>query len=133
MTGAALAPWSEATFQEMQSKRPQQIQRPLHRMRTQPSASGSENLDGKFEESSPGRGGCTYEHLRALLDDVDTFKLLFEAVSSLGQATVPPEIAAALTGARLTALSKPDGGVRGTATGCSLRRLVARTLAKQFA
>ena len=35
-------------------------------------------------------------------------------------------------GARLTALTKPDGGVRGIATGCSLRRLVARTLAKQF-
>ena len=27
---------------------------------------------------------------------------------------------------------KPDGGVRGIATGGSLRRLVARTLAKQF-
>ena len=35
-------------------------------------------------------------------------------------------------GARLTALTKTDGGVRGIATGCSLRRLVARTLAKQF-
>ena len=34
--------------------------------------------------------------------------------------------------ARLTALNKLDGGVRGIATGCSLRRLVARTLAKQF-
>ena len=31
-----------------------------------------------------------------------------------------------------TTLNKPDGGVRGIATGCSLRRLVARTLAKQF-
>ena len=35
--------------------------------------------------------------------------------------------------ARLTALKKADGGVRGIATGCTLRRLVARTLAKQFA
>ena len=34
--------------------------------------------------------------------------------------------------ARLTALSKPDGGVRGIATGCSLRRLVARTFAEEF-
>ena len=33
---------------------------------------------------------------------------------------------------RLTALNKLDGGVRGIGTGCSLRRLVARTLAKQF-
>ena len=35
-------------------------------------------------------------------------------------------------GARLTALLKPSGGVRGIATGCTVRRLVARTLAKQF-
>ena len=35
-------------------------------------------------------------------------------------------------GARLTALSKPLGGVRGIATGSTIRRLVARTVAKQF-
>ena len=107
------------------------------RMRTQPVQVDRKNfmrsLKSAPKGSSPGPGGCTYEHLRALLEDVDTFKLLFEAVSSLAQATVPPEIAAALTGARLTALSKPDGGVRGIATGCLLRRLVARTLSKQFA
>ena len=34
--------------------------------------------------------------------------------------------------ARLTALAKPDGGVRRIATGSSVRRLVERTLAKQF-
>ena len=61
-------------------------------------------------------------------DDVDTLDLLFEAV-----AAVPEEIMAALMGARLTALAKPDGSVRGIATGSSLQRLVARTLAKQFA
>ena len=35
--------------------------------------------------------------------------------------------------ARLTALRKPDGGVRGIATGDAFRRLVSRTLAKQWA
>ena len=34
--------------------------------------------------------------------------------------------------AKLTALAKPDGGVRGIATNSSVRRLVGRTLAKQF-
>ena len=34
-------------------------------------------------------------------------------------------------GARLTALLKPNGG-RGIVTNCTVRRLVARTLAKQF-
>ena len=32
----------------------------------------------------------------------------------------------------MTALSKPDGGVRGIVVGDILRRLVARTMAKQF-
>ena len=41
-------------------------------------------------------------------------------------------IASALMSTRLTALSKKDGKVRGIATGCSLRRLIARGLAKQF-
>ena len=83
--------------------------------------------------SSPGPGGCTYEHLKVLMDDQDTLELLFEAATSLAQAKVPASVAVALTTARLTALSKRDGGVRGIATGCSFRRLVARTLAKQFA
>ena len=83
--------------------------------------------------SSPGPGGCTYEHLKVLMDDADTFNLLHEAVTSLAQARVPASISKALTMARLTAVTKKDGGVRGIATGCSLRRLTARTLAKQFA
>ena len=62
----------------------------------------------------------------------DTTELLFGACSSLAQAKVPEEVASVLMGARLTALTKPDGGVTGIANGCSLRRLVARTLAKQF-
>ena len=45
---------------------------------------------------------------------------------------LPREISVALTSARLTALAKLDGGVRGIATGCTLRRLMARTLAKHF-
>ena len=74
-----------------------------------------------------------YEHLKVWVDDQDTLELLFEAATSLAQAVVPASVAAALTTARLTALSKRDGGIRGIATGCSFRRLVARTLAKQFA
>ena len=42
-------------------------------------------------------------------------------------------MSAVLMCGRLAALSKPDGGVRGIATGTTLRRLVGRTLAKQFA
>ena len=52
--------------------------------------------------------------------------------STLAQGKIPANIKSALIGARLTALSKPLGGVRGIATGSTIRRLVARTLAKQF-
>ena len=54
--------------------------------------------------SSSGPGGCTYEHLRVILDEVATVELF--------QPKVPHEIAETLTCARLTVLSKPDGGVR---------------------
>ena len=41
-----------------------------------------------------------------------------------------PTSTSCLMGARLTALTKPNGGVRWIATGCTVRGLVARTLAK---
>ena len=67
------------------------------------------------------------------MDDQDTMDLLFEAATGLAQANLPSSVSAVLTTVRLTALSKWDGGVRGVATGCTFHRLVARTLAKQFA
>ena len=82
--------------------------------------------------ASPGPGGCTYEHLKVLLDDTDTMELLFVIVTRLARGKVSAEISEALMGARLTVLAKPDGGIRGIATGSSLRRLVARILARQF-
>ena len=45
---------------------------------------------------------------------------------------VPPSIFKAFMMINMTALQKRDGGVRGIATGTSFRRLVARTLARQF-
>ena len=62
----------------------------------------------------------------------ETLQLLFGACCSLAHAKVPTEVASVLMGARLTALSNPDGGVRCIASGCSLRRLVASALAKRF-
>ena len=44
-------------------------------------------------------------------------KVLLEAVTSLAQARVPLTISSALMRARFTALKKPDGEVRGIATG----------------
>ena len=142
LTGAALVPGNDDTFDELQRKRPQEIQRelPEHVRGFVPDSPLALDRDAFMKSlkssphgSSPGPGGCTYEHLKVLLDETDIFELLFDAVTSLAQARVPASISKVLTSARLTAVTKKDGGVRGIATGCSLRRLSARTLAKQFA
>ena len=48
------------------------------------------------------------------------------SATQLARARVPAEGAAAVAMARLTALHKPDGGIRGIATGDAFRRFVAR-------
>ena len=82
--------------------------------------------------SSPGPGGMTYEHMKVLLDASDVYDLLGNAVEDFARADIPEEIAQAFTSARMTALRKADGGARGIATGTSLRRLAARSLARQY-
>ena len=62
-----------------------------------------------------------------------TLDMLAQAATQLANADVPESVLRALALSRLTALSKPAGGVRGIATGDTLRRLVSRTLARQFA
>ena len=76
--------------------------------------------------SSPGPGGCTCEHLKVFLDETDAAELMFAACSRSAQAKVPNQVATALMGARLVAVAKPDGGVRGITTGGTFRRLVAQ-------
>ena len=103
----------------MQSRRPQEVQRPIPREVLEFEPATPLVLDRKMflrslksapRGASPGHGGCTYEHLRILLDDLDTFELLFEAATSFARASLPPDIAPALMSARLTALTKVDGG-----------------------
>ena len=121
LTGATLAPGTEETFHRMQTRAlPQEVHdfqpdTPL----TVDRKVFLQCLKSAPRGASPGPGGCTYEHLKLLLDN-DTVELLLEAVTR------------ALMSARLTALTKPDGGIRGIATGCALRRLVARILARQY-
>ena len=141
LTGAALAPGNEDTFRALQGMRPQQVVRPLTQdvLEFEPEvpveldrATFLTSLKSAPRGSSLGPGGCTCEHLKVLLDECDTMELLLVACSSVAQARILAEVSPALMSARLTALAKPDGGVRGIATGSSVRRLVGRTLAKQF-
>ena len=73
------------------------------------------------------------EHLRILLDCERASHALYEAAVGLARADVPREILDTLRLGRLTALKKPNGGVRGIVAGDILRRLVARTMAQQYA
>ena len=67
------------------------------------------------------------------LDDRDTL-LLTKVAKDFARATVLVDVfwAFMFMTATMTALKKRDGGVRGIATGTVFRRLVAKTLARQF-
>ena len=83
--------------------------------------------------SAPGLSGATAEHYKVLLDDEEGLSLSTATIELLAQGRVPEAIMESLSTARLTALSKPNGGVRGIATGEVLRRLTSRVLARQYA
>ena len=73
----------------------------------------------------------TSDHLFPLTSSEGDVELLFPSGVSLGEREVPNTILQAFRLGKLTALGKPDGGVRGIVVGDIIRRLVARTIAKQ--
>ena len=75
--------------------------------------------------------GWTVKGATTVLEIEVVSDLLTQVASLLAAGQVPGEILEAIRLGRLTALSKPDGGVRGIVVGDILRRLVARTIAKQ--
>ena len=77
-----------------------------------------------------GPSGMTSDHLFPVLES-EVVDLLTQVASLLAVGQVPGEILEAIWLERLTAWSKPDGRVRGMVVGDILRRLVARTIAKQ--
>ncbi|CAE6929743.1 unnamed protein product, partial [Symbiodinium natans] len=107
-----------ATLQQLTdpSRRPAEPYRPLAR-----------------RGAAPGPSGYTAEILRLVLDEDDASQLLCDVASLLAQAHVPEPAVEGLALGRLVALSKPGGGTRGLVVGDFLRRLVARTIAQQFA
>ena len=77
-----------------------------------------------------GPTGMRTEHLRPL-NDADC-NMFHEVAESFAQASIPEEILAALRVEQMTALQKPNGGVRGIVVGDVIRRLVAKTMTKHF-
>lgn len=138
LTSAALAPGNQSTLDQLR-------QRPVDPTGELPNDVLSYEPDTPLEidfslfisvlkassrGSSAGPGGMTNEHMKIVLDDEDTSALMHQAVLYLARAQVPATIAAALMSARMTALVKPNGKVRGIATGTAFRRLVASCLAR---
>ena len=71
----------------------------------------------------------TCEHLRWPSDS----ELLCNLAQELAEASTPASVVDVLRRGRITALQKPDGGVRGITVGEVFRRLVSLTIAQQLA
>ena len=91
------------------------------------------NLRSSRRGAAGGPSGMTTEHLRPPLHEGRSLELFSEVCSRLVQAKVPQTVVDMVRSGRLTALTKPDGGVRGIVAGDVIRRLVARTMAQQMA
>ena len=74
----------------------------------------------------------TAEHLKPLLADTTCTRLFGEVAGQFARGAMPEEVLQGVKVGRMTALTKPDGGVRGIVVGDVFRRLVARTIAQQF-
>ena len=74
----------------------------------------------------------TMEHLRPLLESPRDTNFLYGACQLLAVANIPQEVKNGLKLGRMTALAKPDGGVRGIVAGDVIRRLTARTMAQRL-
>ena len=74
----------------------------------------------------------TSDHLFPVLESEAASQLLTQVASLFAVGQVPDVILEAIRIGRLTALQKPDGGVRGIVVGDIIRRLLARPMAKQI-
>ena len=69
----------------------------------------------------------TTEHLRPLLGNPRDMHAFFLVCEQLARAEVPAEVVRWIKLGRMTALRKPEGGVRGIVAGDVIRRLISRT------
>ncbi|CAE7568781.1 unnamed protein product [Symbiodinium natans] len=144
LTAAALAPGDEATLRALTdpSRRPPQPLRPVpqHVMNHHPAEEVAlskqqvaDALRTSKRGSAAGLSGATVEFYKLLLDDEGALEAFTFVVNVAARAQAPPVALDALALSRLTALRKPQGGVRGIATGDVFRRLVSRALARAYA
>ena len=78
--------------------------------------------------AAPGPSGMTADHVKPLLENSSDAESLCQVARLLARGHIPHEVLAVIRMGRLTALQKPTGIVAGDI----LRRLVARTVARQI-
>ena len=81
--------------------------------------------------AAAGPSGMTADHLFPHLENERDSGLFVQVATSLARGNIPEVIIETIRLGQVTALRKPDGGVRGIVVGDIVRRLVARTMAKQ--
>ena len=81
---------------------------------------------------SAGLGGTRNEYLKLCLEDEWALNRLTDVGEYLARGEVPQAVVEALALSQMTALRKGNGRVRGICAGDTLRRLVAKTLARQY-
>ena len=75
--------------------------------------------------AAAGPSGITADHLFSILESEADSELLVQVASKLAVGDVPDEVINGIGVGRLTALAKPDGGVRGIVVGDIFSRKVA--------
>ena len=91
-----------------------------------------QNLRKARRGAAGGPSGMRTEHLRPLLDNIEDSNKFYEIAQAFAQAQIPNEILSAIRVGQLTALEKPNGGVRGIVVGDVVRRLIAKTMSDQM-
>ena len=74
----------------------------------------------------------TVEHLLGLVDSDHDMEVFSSFARRVSQGCVPRGVLEGFRLGRVTALQKPDGGIRGIVVGDIIRVLIARTIAQQI-
>ena len=142
LKSTGLAPGTRATLDELRSQRPQALRDPLPPEVSEYQPQEVVRLDADIFTAvlretrkglSAGLGGTRNEYLRLCLEDDAALKLLLTTAEFVAQGNLPPVVQDAMRLSQLTAILKESGRVRGISAGDTLRRLVGKCLARQFA
>ena len=143
LEGAELAPGTQQTLESLRdpNRRPPRTvdALPVRIMEHEPAErfqldehKFATNLRKSRRGAAAGPSGMTTDHLRPVLDNPRDSHLFFQLGEQLAQGHPPQRVNDTIRLGRMTALQKPNGGVRGIVAGDIVRRLVVRTMAQQL-